>query len=302
MKNNNPKFAFYYLLSLVALIFMSISLGIIMFQIIDKSITDALSDTMYRGSDSLRFGISALFVSSPIYFLMLNLINKGLRKNELEKESSIRRWLTYFILFVSAVIILGSLIGILNSFLSGEMTLKFVFKALTILIISAIVFSYYFYDIKRENVEKKDKTIKAFFFASVGLVFIVFVSALFFVESPKTARMKRLDQIVLNRIYSIESAVNNYHELSKKLPENLEEVSKYGEKIYFDEKSLSDPESGEKIEYKKIDDSHFEICANFRTDSNNQEGKGYYSGEKSFKVGYNCFKGVLWDVPETTLR
>lgn len=294
MKNNNPKFAFYYLLSLVALIFTAVSSAIIIFQIIDKNVSDALVDRVYANDGALRFGISALFISAPIFFMMLKFINKGLRKNELEKDSSLRRWLTYFILFVSAVIILGSLIGILNSFLSGEMTLKFVLKALTILLISAIVFSYYFYDIKRENMEKKDKTLKIFSWTSIALVCVIFVSALFFVESPKTARMKRLDQMVLNRVYSLESAVNSYYDLNKKLPENIEEISKYGEKIYFDKKNILDPESGEAIEYKKTGDKQFELCANFRTDSDNQEGRNYYSGDKNFKPGYNCFKGILW--------
>lgn len=294
MKNNNPKFAFYYLLSLVALIFVAVSSAIIIFQIIDKNIIDALVDRAYVNNGSLRFSISALLVSAPIFFMMLKFINKGLRKNELEKNSSLRRWLTYFLLFVSAVIILGSLIGILNSFLSGEMTLKFVLKALTILFISAIVFSYYSYDIKREDVVKKDKILKIFSWTSIFLVCIVFVSALFFIESPKTARMKMLDQVVLDRIYSIESAVNGYYALNKELPESIDDILEHEKNVYFNKKNMVDPESGEAIEYKKTGDKQFEVCANFRADSDNQGRRAYYSDDKGFKAGYNCFKGVLW--------
>lgn len=293
MKNNNPKFAFYYLLSLVALIFTAISSAIIIFQIIDKSINDILVDNIYNNDGGLRFGISALFVAAPIFFLMVNFVNKGLRKSELEKESSLRRWLTYFILFVSAVIILGSLIGILNSFLSGEMTLKFALKTLTVLIISVLVFSYYFYDIKRDNVEKKDKNIRIFFIVSLSLVLAIFISSFFFVESPQMARRKKLDQIVLNRISVIESMVNNYYDLNKKLPSNLQEISLENGKIYFEEKDLYDPETGEKIEYNKIGDKEFEICANFRTGSDDGEGRYYYA-DRRFKPGKNCFKGNLW--------
>ena len=43
MKNKNPKYAFYYLLSLVALIFMSIFSAVVVFHIIDKSVFDALT-------------------------------------------------------------------------------------------------------------------------------------------------------------------------------------------------------------------------------------------------------------------
>lgn len=293
MKNHNPKFAFYYLLSLVALIFTAISSAIIIFQIVDKSVNDILVDYAYNNDGGLRFGISALFVAAPIFFLMLRLINNGLRKNELEKDSSLRRWLTYFILFVSAVIILGSLIGILNSFLSGEMTLKFILKALTVFVISALVFSYYFYDIKRENVEKKDNNLKIFFWSSLSLVVIIFVSSLFFVESPQIARQKKLDQIVLNRISTIESMVNSYYDLNHRLPENLQEISSEEGKIYFDQRSLIDPETGEKIEYNKIGDREFEICASFRTSSDDENGRSYY-GDRKFNPGRNCFRGNLW--------
>ena len=67
MKNKNPKFAFYYVLSLVSLIFMCFSVGMILFSVIDKTVVDALS---YFGSihndESLRFGIAILLISSPI--------------------------------------------------------------------------------------------------------------------------------------------------------------------------------------------------------------------------------------------
>ncbi len=293
MKNNNPKFAFYYLLSLVALIFTAVSSAIIIFQIINKSVSDFLLDNTYSNDGGLRFGISALFVAAPIFFLMLNFINKGLRKNELEKDSSLRRWLTYFILFVSAVIILGSLIGILNSFLSGEMTLKFALKTITVLIISILVFSYYFYDIKRDNVEKKDRNIKIFFIISLVLILAVFISSFFFVESPQMARKKRLDQIIINKVSSIESVVNSYYDLNKELPERIEDISLSSGKFYFNEKDLYDPETGEKIEYRKIGDREFEICANFRTSSDYLGGRYYYA-DKKFNPGKNCFKGNLW--------
>ena len=189
MKNHSPKYAFYYLLSLVALIFTSVSVVMIVFEIIDRSIFDSLA---YYGSindqGSLRFGISALLVSSPIFFVCVNLINRGLKKGEIKKDSLLRNWLTYFILAVSAVIILGSVVGIINSFLSGEMTLKSVLRLLAIVVVSALVFSFYLYDIRRDKIRDKDRIIKTFFFSSLILIVIVFVSSWFFVDSPKIAR------------------------------------------------------------------------------------------------------------------
>ncbi len=299
MKNHNPKYAFYYILSLVALIFVAISSAIIVFQIIDKSVFDALAYYgSYSNQSALRFGISALLISAPIFFLCVNLINNGLKKGEIDKESPLRNWLTYFILAVSAVVILGSLVGIINAFLSGEMTLKSILQLITVIIIASLVFSFYLYDIRRNKISKKDKAMKIFFFSSVSLVVIIFVSAWFFVESPKMARERKIDEKVINNIHSLESYINSYYEKEEKLPEDLSEVNSVAGVVNFNQ-FLINPVSGEKIEYKKMGERDFELCANFRTDSYESERNEVYpiyigDGSKVYIKGWNCFKGNLW--------
>ena len=152
-KNNAAKYAFFYMLSLVALIFMALSAGIIVFQIINKNIVDALEN--FRGSynsGALKFAISAIIIAAPIYYLTAFQINKNLFSGKLSKDSGIRKWLTYFILLVSTIVMLGFLVAVVYNFLDGELTTKFILKALTAIIIAAAIFTYYFYDIRRENV------------------------------------------------------------------------------------------------------------------------------------------------------
>src|SRR3989339_434199 len=161
-KNNAAKFAFFYMLSLVSLIFTALSTGIIIFQFINKNITDVLSTTT-TGFDSsaLKFAISAVIIAAPIYFVLMSLINKNLFEGNLDKESGIRKWLTYFIIFISSVVMIGWLIGTVNFFLDGELTIKFILKSITAILISAIIFSFYLYDIKRGEVQKKkDKIVR----------------------------------------------------------------------------------------------------------------------------------------------
>lgn len=299
MKNHNPKYAFYYLLSLAALIFMSVSVVMIVFEIIDMSIFDSLAyHGLVSNQGSLRFGISALLVSSPIFFVCVNLINKGLKKEEIKKDSLLRNWLTYFILAVSAVMILGSVVGIINSFLSGEMTLKSILRLLTIVVVSALVFSFYLYDIKREEIKKKDRVIKTFFFSSLVLIIIVFVSSWFFVDSPKIARERKIDQKLLNNIYSVESYINAYYEKEEVLPESLNDLSGVISGGILEENMIN-PRTGERVEYNKLGEENFELCSNFKTDSYESERNRSYpvymnDGVKVYVVGRNCFKGNLW--------
>lgn len=298
--NNNAKYAFYYLLSLVALIFTAISVGMVAFGIINYTVFDTL--TSRNGvSDSLKFAISALLIATPIFFVTQSLINRGLRKGELDKESGVRRWLTYFILLVSSVTMLGVFIGVINNFLAGEFTINFILKAISMLLISATVFSFYLYDIKRENVVEKNLIMKIFFLASLSVIVIAFVAAWFFIESPAVTRAKRLDQNLINNINTLENAVNSYNEKYKKLPENLEEV-KNNRDMYLDAMSFVDRETGAPIDYKKTSDKTFEFCATFRTDNKNIDplkDTTYHDPTKIHEKGYQCLTNTVWSEQKT---
>ena len=293
--NNNAKYAFYYLLSLVALIFTALSVGMVAFGIVDKTVADALTSGNWV-SDSLKFAISALIIATPIFFLMQDLINKGLRSGELDKESGVRRWLTYFILLVSSVTILGVFIGVLNNFLAGEFTISFILKSISMLIISAAVFSFYFYDIKRTNVTEKSLVMKIFFIASLSIIVIAFIASWFFIESPVLTRAKRLDQNIVNNMTILENAVNSYNDKYKKLPDSLTEVQNNRD-IYLDVHSLVDPETNAPIAYHKTSDTAFEFCATFRTDNKNVDPRldpSYSDPTKLHLAGYQCIPSTIW--------
>lgn len=301
--NNNAKYAFYYLLSLVALIFTAISVGMIAFGIIDKTISDALA--MGRNvSDALKFAISALLIAAPIFFITQSLINKGLKGGELDKDSGVRRWLTYFILLVSSVTMLGVFIGVINNFLAGEFTFSFILKAISMLFISGTVFAFFLYDIKRDKVTEKNLVMRIFFLATSSLVLITFIAAWFFIESPALTRAKRLDQNLVNNINSIENAVNSYQEKNKQLPENLAEVLADKE-IYLNQTALVDSETRVAIDYRKTGADSFELCATFRTDNKNIDPfveRSYYDPAKVHEAGYQCLTGVLWSKEKTSIE
>lgn len=302
------KYAFYYLLSLVALIFIGIAVGLIAFGIIDKTILDPLANIYYGNRDGgLRFAISALLIAGPIYYYTLFLINRGLEKNELKIDSQIRKWLTYFIILVSALIILGVFISIINNFLAGELSLKFFLQALSMLLISGLVFSYYFHDIKTEDREVAKKMKKIFLGLSIILIGGAFIAVWFFVESPKEARMRRLDQNLLNNINILENTVNSFYVDKGVLPEDISELRNTN--YYFEQNSFIDPETGVEIEYKKTGDKNFEFCATFRmssdlNDINSRSAtmpiKGP-SSRDSYQAGYNCLRGNLWSEPEAKM-
>lgn len=296
-EKHDAKYLYLYLLSLISLIFLGLSVGSVFFAIINLNINDPLLSNYYSYSgvsSSLKFAIAAILVSAPVYFTTSCLIEKGLKKKEIHQESSVRKFLTYFILLISSVIILGIFISIVSQFLNGGLSLKLGLKLLTTLIISAIVFSYYFYDIKSSDKESAGKVKKIFFYSSLALVVASFILALFFIESPKVARMRKFDENLASTVQNLRYKVADYYYQEGVLPESIDDLSKNKSFSHFDQRDFVNPKTGKEVEYKKINDNEFEICSDYLTSNLDSEkgvdnfrfrhDKGYYCVSHSVKI------------------
>lgn len=291
-QNNSAKYAFFYMLSLVALIFIAIPSGMIIFQIINKKIIDVISqNSAMFSSDQLKFAISALVISAPIYYLTMRQILKNLFSGALQKDAGVRKWLTYFILLVSSVVMLGWLVAIINNFLDGELTAKFILKALAAIGIAAAIFSFYFYEIKRIEVEnKKDKMIQIYFYGSLAAIIIIFISSLFFVETPQEARNRKHDEDVISKFSQIDSAINTYYMEKKKVPANLDDL--LSDVNFITEADTKDSYTKEKFGYNAIATSTYELCADFYSSDKNKEEENEFFYDKRWlhDSGHQCLK------------
>lgn len=296
--NSAAKFAFFYLLSLVALIFLATSVGMILFQLINKFIADPVGVSEPFNQDSLKFAISALIIAAPIYFVTVGQINKSLFAGRLDPESGVRRWLTYLILFIASVVMIGWLIGVLNTYLNGDLTLKFGLKGLVSIVLAGSIFSYYFHDIRRDKVAGViDKTIRWAFYGAVAVAAAALVAALFIVESPRAARDRKSDELLLNRFDQIDQSLNSYFIEKRKLPDSLEVLVQ--EKWISDQSILGIPGTDKKIEYKPGKDKVYELCADFKASNKDLKAVSpYYSSRWLHDAGYQCLTQRLGALPD----
>lgn len=294
--NNSPKFVFYYLLSLVALIFTAIATGQIIFQVINQSLPDIFGQYGADFSSGvLKFAISAIIIAAPIFLIISKLIYRSIFKGEIKKDSQVRKWLSYFILFVSAVVIIVFLIITINNFLDGEWTGKFLLKMLTIIGIAAMVFSFYLYNIKQaETLAKKDVVLRIYFIISIIIIAVAFVTALFFTESPKVARDRRIDDKIISNFSMIENGVNMYYSNHKQLPESLS--------ILNISESIIDPSTRAVFAYKIIDTTSYQLCADFKTDTKNSKDIAYQylTDNQKHSNGYQCLDYKVY-APEAVM-
>ncbi len=298
LKNNNAKFAFLYMFSLVALLFVAIGTGQVFFQAINKFISDFITPNANSfNSDLLKFAISALIIAIPLYYITMYFLEKNLRNGGLDKDSAIRRWLIYFILFVSSVVMIVWLMITIGSFLNGELTTKFILKAVTAVVLAGIIFSFYLYDIRRDKIKDKNLIIRIYFYATLVITVGALIFSFFFVESPTQARARIHDSTMLDQFTQIDSAISTYYTKNSKMPTSLDQLIQ--DAPYLSMSNFKDPLSGKPFDYKKIDDSNYQLCATFMTDNHdaNNQLTYTYADRWPHAIGYQCLKqnGVSFD-------
>lgn len=136
--------AFLYLVMFGMLYLSAYNLGNLLFQFINIALPDpAFPQGRFMADARIRFSISALAVAFPVFLLISRLITEQMAREPAQRSSAVRKWLTYLTLATATCVIVGDLIALLNSLLSGELTLRFVLKVLTVGGIAGAIFYYY---------------------------------------------------------------------------------------------------------------------------------------------------------------
>jgi hypothetical protein len=252
-------------------------------------------------SGILKFAISAIIIAAPIFFFLTWQIQKSLSGGSLEKDSGIRKWLTYFILLISSVVMIGWLIATINSFLNGELSTKFLLKSLASILIAGSVFGFYFYDIKRQEVlNKRDNIIRIFFFSSLFVVIAFFIASLFIVESPTQTRNRKFDDAILLNFDQVSEAINQYYADKRQLPASLDVLK--ADYSFITDDDLKNKATGVRYDYRIMESNKYELCATFITSNNDvKDANLYYNYNKDrwpHDAGYQCLSQKVL-VPDT---
>lgn len=142
--------AFFYLLAFITLGIWIQALGEMAFIFIDHLIFDSLNQAYGDPSWQVAFALARLLVAYPVYLLLMRQVNRDLATHREKYFSGVRKWLTYLTLGIAALIGIGAVIAFLTSFLRGELSLRFMFKVLVVLVLDGGVLWYYTHWIQRE--------------------------------------------------------------------------------------------------------------------------------------------------------
>jgi hypothetical protein len=263
------------LFSFILLSGVASALTVLYYQVINYYFPDALQ-VGYGYADvstsAIHYAIAALIVGFPIYVLTLSIWFRRYREDEAKVESNLTKWLTYVVLLIAAVTIVGDLVTALFYFLQGEVTVRFFLKALTILVVFGVIFGFYY--LERQKIQYKKnisrKTFSIFKYAVAGLVLMAIILGFIAGGSPQTERKRGFDETRAQDLSTLASCIGTYSSEHKALPATLGTLTENTQYSYCSDRK--DPETGSEYTYNIITPSEktgdvtqakFELCANY---------------------------------------
>lgn len=253
-----PKDFFLYAGAMITLYWSAGALIALLFAIVDTVFRDALTGYLDPYSGGIRFAIASLIVVFPISLFLFTIIKRAAVAEPQKFLLPFRRWLYALTLFITAGALLGDLIALINGFLGGELTARFVYKALSVLVVAGAVFWFCLLEIKVKP-ESPRGVRKGFLIGAALIVLASIVYGFVVMGSPSTIRRMRFDERRVSDLSTIQWQVVNFWQQKGRIPKTLAEL----EDPISGFKAPIDPTTGAAYEYAAKGGTAFELCAVF---------------------------------------
>jgi len=262
------KDAFLYLLAFSTLATWTITLGSMLFTLIDRWIPDPTFSRSYYGGSYETYiiasSLASILVAFPLYLIVTRIIARELTLDAQKQESPVRKWLTYIALLIAAGVMIGDLITFLTYFLRGELSARFVARCIAVIVISGGVFWYYLGSLKSTRTEVPHPRNRGTWLALCVSVALLAVLILGFhsISGPREQRILRQDRVRVQDLAALSSAINHAWENSKRiLPATIDKLQTI----------KNDPQTNVPYEYRPQNDGQYQLCADFARDNRKPE-------------------------------
>ena len=291
-----PKDFFVQIGATIALYSSVIALINLAFEIINRLLPDQLSS--YFSVNSVVWPISVLIALVPVLYLLEWLIARDIAKVAEKSEIWVRRWRIYLTLFLTGATMVGDIIALINTYLNGEISSRFMWKVAILFIICSAVFKYFFFLVYESARWTKlvKKTVPWF-----GIIFVVsaIIGGLIIVGSPAQQRAIRFDQQRVSDLQDIQYQIINYWQKKQSLPVTLADLND----PILNFLVPVDPETGVQYQYVVKSSSSvpsFSLCSNFDLSSTNEQVNSYpveYDAQPvsnwKYSTGQSCFDRTI---------
>jgi Domain of unknown function (DUF5671) len=296
--SSSPRDAFLHLLGMALLYTAAIATGTILFQLIDRRLPAPGDELLGFSSGFMRAAAAALLVSLPILGLVQRTIGDDASRDPALRLSPVYRTLAYLTLLITSLVMAGDLIAAIVCFLSGDLTIRFMLKASTILFLAGGIYLWFSTDVQREEripVDSDAATIPPpppwrDLLQRVGaaVAIVSMLAGLWAAGSPFHQRMLRLDARRVDDLRAIQRNVETYFEREGVLPATIDSLADTPATFV---RNITDPVTGKPYRYDRVDDDSYTLTASFDLPSDEDQPAwnrdGFFRhgvGEQSFQL------------------
>ncbi|MDB5238431.1 MAG: hypothetical protein JWM46_701 [Candidatus Kaiserbacteria bacterium] len=259
-----PKDFFLWAGAMIAFYVSMFSFITLLFEYINNAYPDALSygyTDPYSGA--IRFAIASLIVLFPVFLILMRVIRNDIQKHSEKKDLWVRRWALFLTVFIAGAAVAIDLITLVNSFLGGELSTRFVLKVVVILLVAGGTFLHFMADVWGYWLlfPKKARSVG---YAAALVVLLTIIAGFFIMGSPSQVRMYRFDDQKVSDLTNLQWQIVNYYQQKGALPADLsmlqDPISGY--------QVPTDPQTGNPYAYRVTTAPYsFEMCADFNATS-----------------------------------
>lgn len=251
---------------MVALFGSIISFITLLFGYIDYAFPDPLAYDYYYAdpfSGSVRFSMAALIVLVPVAIALMRLIRRDITADASKAVTWVRRWALVLTVFVAGAAVVIDLITLINYFLGGELTTRFMLKIAVVLLVAGAAFLHFLADI-RGYWSANPSRAKLVGYAAGVLVIAAIIAGFIIIGTPSEMRMMRFDNQKVTDLQNIQWQIINHWQQREMLPASLEELKD----PLSDYPSVPvDPQTSEPYIYTRTSPLDFSLCATFNMES-----------------------------------
>jgi hypothetical protein len=299
MENSAKHFS----IQLGAMIALYVSLGaliVLLFSTINLIYPDPLNQPWENDSSqsSIRTTLAMLVVFLPAYLVLTRLINT-MRRATQGAYLPLTRWIIYLSLLIGSIVLLGNFATVIYNFLTGELTTRFILKALLLAVAVGAALLYYGLD-TRDYWLRRESLSLGMGGVVIVLVLIAMGSAYRLIDSPAVVREKATDERQINDLMTIQNQISDHYLVTGTLPATLAEIDR------DPSLAVTAPADRDPYEYRRISETEFALCAEFAHERlptawelTNPVGPGIKNPDSwSHGTGSVCFDRVVIPAPK----
>jgi hypothetical protein len=258
-----PKDFFLWAGAMVAAYGSVIAFITLLFQYINHVYPDPLQSMYFAMpySGPMRAAMACLIVLVPVAVLLMRLIRRDIQKDRSKADLWVRRWALVLTIFVAGTAVVIDLITLVNYFLGGDLTTRFLLKVIVLLLVAGASFLHFFADLRGYWMKHPERA-RMVAWGVTAVVVLTILAGFVIMGSPAQVRLYRFDEQKVNDLQTIQWEIVNYWQQKEALPNTFAEL----EDPLKGWTAPQDPQ-GQAYRYEKTGDMSFKLCATFNAES-----------------------------------